>query len=107
MNNGLRGRYLNHLEAWNDARQFAADLIAAYYASGRELHDVLARWNQQAVEFPTLSELKRMVNRVLFNSARDAIDEIARAALTWSGWFQIESPVQSAGRTVETTMAVV
>jgi len=41
MNNGLDGRYMAQLEAWNNARQFAAELVRAFYENG--MSDVLSR----------------------------------------------------------------
>lgn len=92
MNNGLNGRYLEQLEAWNTARQFAAELLTAFYENG--ISGVLSRW-QDSVSYPSKSEIKTMLNDVLFLDGHDTINQLARSVMKWDGWY--ENSVPSSG----------
>lgn len=77
------------LEAWNNARQFAAELVEAFYENG--LSDVLSKW-EETVSFPSLSEIKTLLNRVVFMNGDDTIDTIARSVIDWEGWEENTTP---------------
>ena len=89
MNNGLRGRYLEQLEAWNNARQFASELVSAFYEN--DIGDVLSRWDV-TVSFPSRSEIKSLLNDIVFLNGRDTIDTVARAVIEWDGWYENPTP---------------
>lgn len=97
MNNGLRGRYLEQLEAWNKAREFAAELVRAFAKSG--IRNVLSRW-EDTVEFPSLSEIKQLLNKVVFLNGHDTINKVARSVMEWDGWYENPTPsMQNNSRT--------
>lgn len=83
------------LEAWNNARQFAAELVEAFYESG--LSDVLSRW-EETVSFPSLSEIKTLLNQVVFMNGDDTIDTIARSVIDWEGWEENTIPSMQSDR---------
>lgn len=83
MNNGLKGRYLDQLEAWNQARKFASELIDAFYENG--ISNVLSRWSDN-VSLPSKGEIKSLLNDVLFLDGRGTIDTVARSVMKWDGW---------------------
>lgn len=84
MDNGLRGRYLAQLEAWNEARQFASELVEAF--SQDALSDVLSRWSN-AANFPSLSAIKSLMADVMFLDGIDTINRVAQAVMDWDGWY--------------------
>lgn len=83
MNNGLRGRYLDQLEQWNRAREFAAELVEAF--CNGSISDVLSKWSE-SVTFPPRSEIKKILNSVVFMDGRSTIDIVARSVIDWEGW---------------------
>ncbi|AGM10844.1 hypothetical protein M192_gp035 [Halorubrum tailed phage 8] len=88
MNNGLHGRYLEQLEAWNLARQFSAELVTAFYDSARSIRSVVNKWMEvRNARFPRLDAIKQMVSNVLFLSGRDSIDNLARQVMGFEGWW--------------------
>jgi hypothetical protein len=88
MNNGLNGRYLDQLEAWNLARKFSAELVTAFYDKTSSLREVVKKWMEvKQASFPRLDELKQMVSNVLFLGGRDSIDTLARQVMGFKGWF--------------------
>jgi DNA repair protein RadC len=88
MDNGLHGRYLEQLEAWNLARQFSAELIAAFYDKTRSLRGVIQEWMElRNAVFPNLDTIKQMVSNVLFLNGRDSIDQLARQVMGFEGWW--------------------
>jgi hypothetical protein len=89
MDNGLRGQYLEQLEAWNNARQFAAELVEAFCKNG--IGDVLSRW-KDTVSFPSRSEIKKLLNGVVFLGGHDTINQVARAVIEWEGWAKNPTP---------------
>lgn len=88
MDNGLHGRYLEQLEAWNDAREFAAELVRAFYNNGIKL--TLQNWQEKA-DFPSISEVKSILNDVMFLDGHDTINKIAGEVMTWDGWYETPS----------------
>jgi hypothetical protein len=92
MNNGLNGRYLEQLKAWNTARQFAAELIDAF--GENELSGVLSRWSG-SVSFPSISKIKSLLSDVLFLNGHDTINTLARSVMKWDGWYENQTPAQS------------
>lgn len=95
MNNGLNGRYMAQLEAWNNARKFAAELVEAFYENG--ISEVLSEW-KETVSFPSLSEIKTLLNRVVFMNGHDTIDTIARSVIDWEGWEENTIPSMQSNR---------
>lgn len=95
MNNGLNGRYMAQLEAWNNARKFAAELVESFYENG--VSDVLNKWEGE-VSFPSLSEIKTLLNQVLFMNGNDTIDTIARSVIDWEGWEDNTIPSMQSSR---------
>ncbi|QIR31261.1 hypothetical protein M1M18_gp039 [Halorubrum virus Serpecor1] len=88
MDNGLHGRYLEQLEAWNLARQFSAELVTAFYDKARSLREVVNKWMEvREARFPRLDAIKQMVSNVLFLSGRDSIDNLARQVMGFDGWW--------------------
>ncbi|UBF19423.1 hypothetical protein HRTV-10_gp94 [Halorubrum tailed virus 10] len=88
MDNGLHGRYLEQLEAWNLARQFSAELVAAFYDKTRSLRGVVKEWMEvREAVFPRLDAIKQMVSNVLFLNGRDSIDQLARQVMGFEGWW--------------------
>jgi len=88
MDNGLHGRYLEQLEAWNLARQFSAELVTAFYDKTTPLREVVKKWMEiRNVVFPRLDAIKQMVSNVLFLSGRDSIDQLARQVMGFEGWW--------------------
>ena len=92
MNNGLHGRYMAQLEAWNNARKFAAELIDAFGEDN--LSDVLSRWSG-SVSFPSISEIKSLLSDVLFLNGHDTINKLARSVMDWDGWYENKTPATS------------
>lgn len=92
MNNGLHGRYLEQLEAWNEARRFASELISAFYEDG--INSVLSRWTN-GVSVPSRSEIKQLLNDVVFLDGHDTITKVARSVMKWDGWRENHSPSMS------------
>jgi len=95
MNNGLRGRYLEQLEAWNRARQFAAELVSAFYEDG--ISDVLKRW-KDTVSFPSKKTIKKILNNVVFLDGHDTINTVARSVMEWDGWYENPHPSMQSNR---------
>lgn len=89
MNNGLNGRYLEQLEAWNTARRFASELVTAF--NENNISAVLSRWSG-SVTFPSISEIKSLLTDVLFLNGHDTIDTLARSVMKWEGWYENEIP---------------
>lgn len=89
MDNGLRGRYLEQLEAWNTARQFAAELVEAFYENN--ISGVLSRW-KDTVSFPSKESIKQILNNVVFLNGHDTIDTVARSVIDWEGWYENSTP---------------
>ncbi|QRD99713.1 hypothetical protein VOLN27_90 [Halorubrum virus VOLN27B] len=88
MNNGLHGRYLEQLEAWNLARQFSAELVTAFYDKTHSLREVVSKWMDiRDAVFPRLDAIKQMVSNVLFLNGRDSIDQLARQVMGFEGWW--------------------
>jgi hypothetical protein len=88
MDNGLHGRYLDQLEAWNLARQFSAELMVAFYDKSRSLRGVVKEWmDVRDAVFPRLDAIKQMVSNVLFLNGRDSIDQLARQVMGFEGWW--------------------
>ncbi|AAL55030.1 hypothetical protein HfxHF1_150 [Halophage HF1] len=88
MDNGLHGRYLEQLEAWNLARQFSAELVTAFYDKTRSLRGVVKEWmDVREAVFPRLDAIKQMVSNVLFLNGRDSIDQLARQVMGFEGWW--------------------
>lgn len=83
MRSGLEGRYGTGLESWNNARSLAADLIECFYGSNKPMSEILQEYN---FKFPSLSEVKKAVNEVVFHTGRDKIDTLARSIMRWDHW---------------------
>lgn len=92
MNNGLQGRYLDQLNAWNNARNFAAELVSAFKNSDESIQDVIRRWKNPDVSLPSLSQIKNVLSDVVFITGRSCIDRVARAAMKWDDWYEMEVP---------------
>lgn len=80
MNNGLHGQYLEQLEAWNEARKVASELVTAFNENA--LSEVLSDF-RGVVNFPSLSEIKSLMVEVMFLDGRDTIDTLARKVMEW------------------------
>jgi hypothetical protein len=102
MDNGLRGRYLEQLEAWNNARQLAAEIVAAYGSSNRTIGHVLDEWGFQGIgsAIPSISQIKKLMSEVVFLDGHSTIDKLARNIMDWQEWESIEPP------TVDSSSAV-
>ncbi len=80
MNNGLHGRYLEQLEAWNEAREVASELVTAFNEDrvSKAVNDFSGD-----VNFPSLSDVKSLLVNVMFLDGRDTIDQMAREIMEW------------------------
>lgn len=94
MNNGLRGRYLPSLEAWNNARRFAADLVEAYHDGDHAIEKLISEWQIGHV-LTSISPLKDLMSKALFLHGRNAIDKIARSLIQIDGWSDAIPPSET------------
>lgn len=87
MNNGLQGRYQPQMAAWNQARAFAGELIEAFFAGDESLTAVVDRWHENRPVLPSASELKDIINDVLFSSGEERVNRVAYHCMRQDGWY--------------------
>ena len=85
MNNGLDGRYMAALQAWNDARAMASEIAKAVYDSDRSVQNVLDHWNTDA-DFPPAGQFATKVMMQSTSDGRTEIDSLARWIMGFDGW---------------------
>lgn len=78
MNNGLRGRYLEQLQAWNHARTVAAVLVQAFHEN--KLRRAIDHLD---VSIPSMSDLKKLLNNSVFLDGHSTINTVARGVMEW------------------------